>query len=264
MAVHEVAAEGPAVETKPCVEVRDFHKSYRATVAVKGLSFQVGSGQILGLVGPNGAGKTTTMRTLAGIIPPTQGSLFVDGHDVVGDAIAAKRKTAYVPDDPHLFDTLTVREHLEFVAAAYGLSDYQATLDALLEQFELIEKQHATAGELSRGMRQKVAICCAYLHRPKVIIFDEPHNGLDPRGIRTMKASILQQAEAGSAVIVSSHLLHLVEDLCTHLLILNRGESLYWGPLQECRAAFRGEDIHDDLPLEEVFLRATERPRPTA
>lgn len=261
MAVEEVVAESPAVQTNRCVEVKDFHKSYRATVAVQGLSFEVASGQILGLVGPNGAGKTTTMRTLAGIIPPTKGSLFVDGHDVVHDAIAAKRKTAYVPDDPHLFDTLTVREHLEFVASAYELADYRPTIDLLLEQFELIEKQDATAGELSRGMRQKVAICCAYLHRPKVIIFDEPHNGLDPRGIRTMKASILEQAQAGSAVIVSSHLLHLVEDLCTHLLILNRGESLFWGPIKECRAAFRGEDMHDDTSLEEVFLRATEKNR---
>jgi ABC-2 type transport system ATP-binding protein len=244
--------------TEPLVDVQDFHKAYRGLVAVNGLSFQVMPGEVLGLCGPNGAGKTTTLRTIAGVFPPTQGSIHVAGFDIATQAVDAKRNLAYVPDDPKLFDMLTVREHLEFVANCYGLVDWEPRVQPLLEEFELWEKRNATAGELSRGMRQKVAICCAYLHDPKLIMFDEPHTGLDPRGIRTMKQSVKQRAADGAAVIVSSHLLNLVEDLCTHLLILNRGQLLYFGRLQGCRAAFA--DVHQDASLEEVFLHATEGP----
>src|ERR1700722_8181793 len=211
------------------IQVIDFHKAYGETVAVAGLSFEVRPGQILGLLGHNGAGKTTTMRAISGIIPPTRGRLIVAGHDVAVDPVAAKRELAYVPDDPKLFDTLTIWEHLEFIAAAYRVTDYRAAGERLLEQFELTPKRDTLAQELSRGMRQKVAICCAYLHDPKAILFDEPLTGLDPRGIRTMKESVLRSAAEGRAVVVSSHLLSLVEDLCTHLLILNHGKSLYCG-----------------------------------
>src|ERR1700742_623010 len=151
-------------------------------------------GQILGLLGPNGAGKTTTMRAICGVIPPTHGQLLVAGHDIVRDPIPAKRQLAYVPDDPRLFDSLTVWEHLVFIASAYRVNDFQPRAEQLLGQFELTEKRDALASELSRGMRQKVAICCAYLYQPKAILFDEPLTGLDPRGIRTMKSSVLESA----------------------------------------------------------------------
>ncbi len=238
------------------IDVRDFHKTYRETVAVAGLDFHVGPGEILGLIGPNGAGKTTTLRTLAGIIPPTRGQLRVAGNDVVAEPVAAKRQMAYVPDDPKLFEMLTVSEHLEFVAAAYRVGDCRQRAADLLQQFDLHEKRDTVAQELSRGMRQKVAILCAYLHDPKVLLFDEPLTGLDPRGIRNMKDSIHRRVDAGAAVIISSHLLSLVEDVCTHLLILNRGQRLFFGRMDEARAAF--EDLHADASLEEVFFRATE------
>jgi ABC-2 type transport system ATP-binding protein len=225
-------------------------------VAVAGLSFEVAPGEILGLVGPNGAGKTTTLRAIAGIIPPTQGRLAVDGKDVVADPVAAKRQLAYVPDDPKLFDTLTVWEHLEFVAAAYRVNDFGPKASGLLAQLQLEEKRNTIAQELSRGMRQKVAIACAYLHDPQALLFDEPLTGLDPRGIRTMKDSILERAEGGAAVIISSHLLSLVEDLSTHLLILHRGKRLLFGRIDEVREQFA--DLAPDATLEEVFFRATE------
>ena len=240
------------------IQVVDYHKAYRETVAVDGLTFDVQAGQVLGLLGPNGAGKTTTMRAIAGIIPPTRGRLFVDGFDVVGDPVGAKRRLAYVPDDPKLFDALTVWEHLRFSAAAYRVAGWEAEAEGLLEQFELTPKRDALAQELSRGMRQKVAICAAYLHRPSAVLFDEPLTGLDPRGIRQMKASVRQRAAAGAAVVVSSHLLALVEDLCTHLLILHRGRRLFFGPVAEARAAI-GSGAEESL--EEVFFRATEGPR---
>lgn len=241
------------------ITVDDFHKTYRETVAVAGLSFRVEAGAILGLVGRNGAGKTTTLRAIAGIIPPTRGRLAIDGHDVATDAVAAKQKFAYVPDDPKLFEMLTIDEHLQFVASVYQVADAAAKSDHLLEQFELVEKRDTIAQELSRGMRQKVAICCAYLHNPVAMLFDEPLTGLDPRAIRTLKNSITEQASAGAAIIISSHLLALVEDMCSHLLILDRGETRFVGPINEVRTAF--EDLSGDTSLEEIFFRATEGAR---
>src|SRR5665213_451676 len=238
------------------IEVIDYHKTYRETVAVAGLSFAVRAGEVLGLLGPNGAGKTTTMRAITGIVPPTRGTLRVAGHDVCADPVAAKGHTAYVPDDPKLFDTLTIWEHLEFVAAAYRLGDWKAEAAALLERFELTPKRNAVAQDLSRGMRQKVAICMAYLHHPRALLLDEPMTGLDPRGIRTLKESVLEQARAGAAVLISSHLLALVEDMCTHLLILHHGRSLFFGRIEEARTAFATVDA--DASLEDVFFRATE------
>lgn len=238
------------------IQVEDYHKAYGETVAVEGLSFEVPAGSVLGLVGPNGAGKTTTLRAIAGIIPPTRGTLSVAGHDVVQSPIRAKREMAYIPDDPKLFDALTVWEHFEFIASAYRVDAFEDKAARLLEQFELTEKRDTPAQELSRGMRQKVAIGCAYLHTPKAILCDEPLTGLDPRAIRTMKDSITRAAHDGAAAIVSSHLLALVEDLCSHLLILHQGKRLFFGPLEEARRHFA--DLSDDATLEEVFLRATE------
>jgi ABC-2 type transport system ATP-binding protein len=243
------------------IRVDDYHKAYRDTVAVAGLSFEVQAGAILGLVGPNGAGKTTTLRALAGIIRPTRGTLAIAGHDVVADPLAAKRELAYIPDDPKLFDALTVWEHLEFIASAYRVADFAPEGEALLHKFELVEKRDTLAQELSRGMRQKVAICCAYLHDPRAILFDEPLTGLDPYAIRALTASIAERAAAGAAVIVSSHLLALVEDLCTHLLILNKGRRLFYGSLAEARAHYA--DFRGEASLEEVFFRATEQPAHT-
>jgi ABC-2 type transport system ATP-binding protein len=238
------------------IQVTDYHKAYRGTVAVEALSFDVQPGQVLGLLGPNGAGKTTTMRAIAGVIPPTRGKLSICGHDVMTDAVEAKRLLAYVPDDPKLFDALTVWEHLQFMAAAYRVADFEGEAVALLDQFELTPKRDALAQELSRGMRQKVAICCAYLHKPRAILFDEPLTGLDPHGIRTMKASVRAHAAGGAAVVVSSHLLALVEDLCTHLLILHHGRRIFFGPVADARTAFAS--VSGDASLEELFFRATD------
>lgn len=240
------------------IQVCDFHKAYRETVAVAGLSFEVGPGEILGLVGPNGAGKTTTLRAVAGIIPPTRGTLGVGGYDVVAQPVAAKSLLAYVPDDPRLFESLTVWEHLEFVAAAYRVGDFAAKAETLLRQFELEGKRATLAQELSRGMRQKAAIACAYLHDPRAILLDEPLTGLDPQGIRTMKDSILRRARDGAAVVISSHLLALVEDVCTHLLILDRGKRIYFGRIEEARSAFAQAGASPSL--EEVFFRAIQPP----
>jgi len=246
-----------ALECPVSIYVEDYHKTYGNTVAVAGLSFQVAAGEILGLVGPNGAGKTTTLRALAGILRPTQGRLAIAGHDLDTEPVAAKAALAYVPDDPKLFDRLTVWEHFRFVAAAYGMrDDWKARAETLLGQFELTEKRNALAGELSRGMRQKVAICCGYLHQPKAVLLDEPLTGLDPRGIRTMKDTIRQYAESGTAFIVSSHLLSLIEDLCTAVLILHRGRQLLCERMDDLRARLAANGRQETL--EDLFFRLTE------
>ena len=237
------------------IQVNDFTKTYNDFVAVRNLTFSVGPGEILGLVGPNGAGKTTTLRVLSGIIPPGSGELSVAGHDIVSDPIAAKQVLGYIPDDPRLFDTLTVLEHLEFIAAAYGVPDYKPAAESLLQFFSLDGKRDHVVQGLSRGMRQKLAIACAYLHQPKVILFDEPLTGLDPAGIRAIKESMRERARQGAAIIISSHLLGLVETLCTHLLVLNHGQARCYGRMDEVLRSF--DEAKDDTTLEDVFFSIT-------
>jgi ABC-2 type transport system ATP-binding protein len=240
------------------IVVDDFHKNYERTVAVAGITFTVAAGEILGLVGPNGAGKTTTLRALAGILRPTRGRLMIAGHDLATAPVAAKAALAYVPDDPRLFEQLTVWEHFRFIASAYRQHDWTERAESLLRQFELTEKRHSLAAELSRGMRQKVAICCGYLHEPKAVLLDEPLTGLDPRGIRTMKESIGRLAAAGTAFIVSSHLLSLVEDLCTTVLVLHRGRMLLHGKIADLRRQITESGRQQSL--EDLFFRLTETP----
>ena len=220
--------------------VQDFHKAYDRTVAVSELSFEVAPGQVLGLVGPNGAGKTTTLRAVAGIIPGSRGRLEVAGHDLDLEPLAAKERLGYVPDDPQLFRDLTVEQHMAFIAGAYRVADAAAKTAELLDTFELASKRKTPAGDLSRGMRQKLAICCAYLHDPDAILFDEPLTGLDPHGIRTLKGSIVERAGRGAAIIVSSHLLAMIEDICTSVLILDVGRQRFHGPMEEFKAMFGG------------------------
>jgi ABC-2 type transport system ATP-binding protein len=239
------------------IEIHALRKVYNGVAAVDALSVRVEAGQIVGLVGPNGAGKTTTMRCAVGIVPPTAGAIRIGGHDLAAAPVAAKRTLAFVPDDPHLFDALTVWEHLEFTAAAYRIPDWEARARALLQQFELEARRNDPAQALSRGMRQKAAICCAYLHDPLAIFLDEPLTGLDPRGIRTMKDSLAARAAAGSAVVVSSHLLSLVEDLCTDVLLLHRGTLRFHGGFPAVREAMRQAG---DANLEAFFFRLTEGP----
>ena len=237
------------------IQLEGLTKLYGDFVAVNELSFTVQPGEVMGLVGPNGAGKTTSMRCLAGIIPPTRGLIRICGHDLVKEPIAAKRELAFFTDEPRLFDYLTVEQHLAFTARIYQVRDYQAHAAQLLAELELTEKKTALPGELSRGMKQKLAIACGLLHAPKVIYFDEPLTGLDPLGIRRMKNSILKRAQDGAAIIISSHLLHLVEEICSHILILKNGRKIIDGTIEEITQKFSEQP--GDVNLEEVFFRAT-------
>ena len=237
------------------ISVNNFTKTYNDFVAVRNLTFAVEPGQILGLVGPNGAGKTTLMRVLSGIIPPTSGTLSVAGHNIVEEPIKAKQALGYIPDEPRLFDSLTVWEHLEFSAAAYRVTDYRPIAEKLLAFFNLAPKRHHVVQSLSRGMRQKVAIACAYLHDPQVILFDEPLTGLDPAGIRSINQSMRERAAQGAAIIISSHLLGLVESLCTHLLVLHQGQCQCFGRMDDVLRTF--DEARENSTLEDVFFSIT-------
>jgi ABC-2 type transport system ATP-binding protein len=237
------------------IEVQGLTKLYGQFVAVNELSFAVHPGEALGLVGPNGAGKTTTLRCLTGIIPPTKGDIRICEQDLVRSPIQAKKELAFFSDEPRLFDYLTVWQHLVFTARVYQVADYEPLAEQLLSELELTDKKHVLPGELSRGMKQKLAIACGLLHSPRVMYFDEPLTGLDPYGIRKMKDSILRRVREGAAVVISSHLLHLVEEICTHVLILKKGRKVADGTMNEIKQRFlRGSERSN---LEEVFFRAT-------
>jgi ABC-2 type transport system ATP-binding protein len=242
------------------IEVTGLTKLYGDFRAVRALSFGVQPGEVLGLVGPNGAGKTTTLRCLSGIIPATEGSIRICGHDVARSPLPAKQALAYFPDEPRLFDYLTVTQHLQFTARLYQVRDAGPLTRHLLEELELGDKADQLPGELSRGMKQKLAIACGLLHQPRVMFFDEPLTGLDPYGIRRMKDTILRRAREGVAILISSHLLHLVEEICSHLLILKQGEKVAHGTLGEIRQRFA--EFAPDASLEDVFFRATADPPP--
>ncbi len=235
----------------PVIAVEGLEKVYGDFVAVQGLTFEVGPGEVLGLVGPNGAGKTTTLRALAGILRPTRGRIAIGGADMAADPVTAKSALAFVPDEPHLFEYLTVEEHLRFVGRLYQVADAEVRIPALLDELELAEKREALPGEISRGMKQKLLIACGLLHRPQALLLDEPLTGLDPVGIRRMKATIADRAKAGAAIILSSHLLHLVEEVCTRLLIMSRGRPLALGSMAEILA---DRPEMEGRTLEEVFL----------
>ena len=237
------------------IDVERLTKRYGDFTAVEDLSFSVRPGEVLGLVGPNGAGKTTTLRSITGIIPPTEGSIRIAGHDMLTDPVAAKRTLAFFPDEPRLFEYLTVRQHLAFVARMYQVDDAPEQTDALLDELGILDKADKLPTELSRGMKQKLGIACGMLHEPRVLFFDEPLTGLDPLGIRRMKDSILKRARDGVAIILSSHLIGLIEEVCTHLLILKKGRRLAYGTMQDVIASFSGGV--EGMDLEEVFLRAT-------
>lgn len=233
------------------IEITHLQKLYDETLAVKDVSVSIPAGVVCGLVGPNGAGKTTTLRCLAGLLPPTSGSIRVLGLSPIADAIELKRKVTYVPDDPPLFDDLTVGQHLDFIATLYGVTDHRHRALELLERFELTPKYEASVTSLSRGMRQKLAIACAYLTAPPLLLLDEPLTGLDPPGIRTLLDSVRDYAQQGNTVIISSHLLAMIGDVCDQVWMLHEGNVRYHGSSSQLRTSFPQAES-----LEQAFFAA--------
>jgi ABC-2 type transport system ATP-binding protein len=238
------------------ITVSHLTKRYGPLTAVDDFSFTVQPGEIVGLIGPNGAGKTSTLRCIVGIQRPTDGTVTIGGHDIVSDPVEAKRGLAFMADEPQLFDYLTISEHLQLTARIYGVRDVESKSATLLEELELTAKKNSLPGELSRGMKQKVAIACGLLHDPPALLFDEPLTGLDPLGIHKMRETIVTRGRTGGAVIVSSHMLHLVQEICTRVVIIDRGKKVADGTIAELAAArMAGAGSN----LEQIFLQVTGR-----
>ncbi len=237
------------------IEARALSKRYGATEAVRNLTATVGPGEIVGLLGRNGAGKTTTLHLLTGIQRPDSGTVQIAGVDLAREPVRAKAVIGYVPDEPTLFEYLTVVEHLEFVARMYAVADASDRINMWLRRCELEERAHDFPEALSRGMRQRLAVACALLHDPKALLLDEPLTGLDPAGMRATKDLLIACARAGMCVLLSSHQLSLVEELCSRVVVLSRGNVVFDGTITALRAA--GPD-GESAPLEDVFLALTD------
>ena len=217
-------------------------------------------GEIVGLIGPNGAGKTTTLRSLAGILRPTSGRVAIDGHDLIADPLEAKRRLAFMPDEPHLFEYLTVDEHLRWSPGSTASPISSGARRRSSRSSSCTGKEQSLPGELSRGMRQKVVIACGLVREATTLLFDEPLTGLDPLGIRRMRETIVARGRAGAAILLSSHLLHLVEEICTRVIIMDRGRKIADGTFDELRA--RADLAEAGSNLEQIFLSVTGRNNP--
>ena len=197
---------------------------------------------------------------MSGIVPFDEGRVVIDDHDLEKHGVEAKRRLAFVPDEPRLFDYLTAWDHLTLVARLYGVEDGRERKEELLRELDLAERRDAFPAELSRGMKQKLMVAMALLHAPRALVLDEPLTGLDPAAMRRMKERIRRTAEAGVAVIISSHMLHLVEELCRRIVIINHGKELLEGSLEEIRGAL--PELDGEADLEEIFIRATQTGEP--
>ena len=230
-------------------------KRYGDFTAVDGLDLEIGAGLIFGLLGPNGAGKTTTLRMIAGILEPDAGTVELGGHDIVRDPRAARTLLGFVPDRPFVYEKLTGAELLRFTAGLYGLDgpEIEARIDELLELWDLAPWRDQLIESYSHGMRQKIIISSALVHRPKVLVVDEPMVGLDPRSARLLKDLLRSYADAGGTAMVSTHTLELAETLCDRLAVIDRGRIVAQGTLDDLRRTA----AVDAAGLEEVFLRIT-------
>lgn len=229
------------------LKVSDLSKKYEKVQAVDHVSFEVNPGEIAVLLGPNGAGKSTTIKSIAGLLR-FEGKILINNKN--NKDIEAKRVFGYIPESPALYETLTVWEHLEFIARAYSLKDWEERANRLLARFDMDDKKDKLGKELSKGMQQKVSICCALLIEPKMVMFDEPMIGLDPKAIKELKSIFIELKQAGCAVLISTHIIDSIEEVWDKVLIMNQGRivlNLTRGELES-----RGES------LERIFLEVTD------
>jgi ABC-2 type transport system ATP-binding protein len=240
----------------PLIEVDRLSKRFGSTVAVNGISFAVNAGEIFGFLGPNGAGKTTTIKMLTGLVRPTSGRARLAGFDIVRQPLQAKRVFGYVPDEPQVYAKLSAVEFLDFVGNVYGMSAAKKSsrIGELLALFDLEDDADGLLGGFSHGMKQKIMICSALLHEPKVYFLDEPTVGLDPRSAKLLKNILREIAAAQGAIFMSTHIMEIAQALCDRIAIIDHGHIVAMGTVAELRQN-RGHDT-----LEDIFLGLTGTP----
>ncbi len=236
------------------IRLKGLTKRYGSFTAVNGIDLAVEPGELFGFLGPNGAGKTTTLRMIAGILRPTAGVITVGGKDIRTNALAVKAKLGYIPDRPYVYDKLTGAEFLRFVASLYGQEGeaVEKRIDELLELFELTPWRDELTESYSHGMRQKVIIASALVHRPEVIVVDEPMVGLDPRSAKLLKVLFRQFVDRGGTILMSTHTLEVAEAMCDRIAIIKGGNIVASGTMDELR-----QQTQEGLSLEDLFLRLT-------
>lgn len=226
------------------LEVMDLTKKYGKTLAADHIGFTVPDGRIGILLGPNGAGKSTVIKSIAGLLR-YKGMIRIQGQDA--RSLEAKRSFAYVPELPYMYDALTVREHIEFITRAYGTAVTEEEAERLLGRFELTDKQEKLGNELSKGMMQKVSICCALAIKPRVILLDEPMVGLDPQAIKELKKVVLELRDQGVTVLISTHMLEMVEELWDVMFVMDQSHII---------GSYRKEDV-GEKDLDDLFFEMT-------
>lgn len=234
--------------------VNDLSKTFKKLVAVDNISFKVLPGEIVGILGPNGAGKSTTIKLIAGLLRKKSGNIKICGFE--NTSVDAKKKFAYVPEFPQLYDMLTVDEHMEFISQAYNIENWQEFMLPYFERFDLIDKRNKLGKELSKGMKQKVSICCGLLTKADLFLLDEPMIGLDPKAIRETKKIMKELASEGKSILVSTHLLDSIELICNKVLVMKNGRIIINSTIEELKL-LNGVDSS----LEDIFLEVTEDER---
>ena len=239
----------------PMISLRGAKKRYGKFAAVKGIDLDVHRGEIFGFLGPNGAGKTTTIRMVAGVLQPSDGRVIVGGDDLETSPETAKSRIGYIPDRPYLYEKLSGGEFLRFVAGLWGREGdaVEARADRLLELFQLTQWKDELIESYSHGMRQKILISSALIHQPELIVVDEPLVGLDPRSARILKDLLKAFVQNGGTVFLTTHTLEVAEALCDRIAIMNKGEVMALGTMEELRAQSDAGGAH----LEEIFLKLT-------
>ena len=243
------------------IEFAGLRKDFGTTTVVENLDLVIPAGEIFGFLGPNGAGKTTTIKMMMGVLEPTSGTVVLNGHDIAKAPEEAKAQTGYVPDQPALYDKLTGMEFLRFVGGLYGLDrdEIEERAHDLLEEFDMLTREEELIETYSHGMKQRLTLAAALMHRPRILVLDEPMVGLDPQGGLELRHILLALAAGGVTIFLSTHSLSVAEELCDRIGILDAGRLVALGSLDElqARAALRPETAPLDASLESVFLRLT-------
>jgi len=241
------------VKQRSMIKLTNLTKVYGNLTAVKSIDLEVKAGEIFGFLGPNGAGKTTTIKMMAGLLQPTGGSVAIGGFDVQKEPLQAKAITGFIPDRPYLYEKLTAGEFMRFVAELYTMPTADGRIDELLGLFGLTDWAGELVENFSHGMKQRLVMASSLLHRPKVLVVDEPMVGLDPRGARLVKDLFKDLASQGVTIFMSTHTLEIVEAMCTRVAIINKGEIIAGGSVEELGRLARMENSH----LEPIFLKLT-------